>query len=509
MMAAPVRQEGAALDDLLANTGAVAVPAVPVAGVAMDSRDVRPGSLFLACRGGSRHGLGFAEAAVRAGAAAVAAESDREWPAARLSELSAGLGVPVVEVPELGAKASEIAARFFGRPGDRLRLLGVTGTNGKTTVTQYLARALAADMPCAIVGTLGAGYPDALRPTAHTTPDAVTLQATLADLRAGGARAVAMEVSSHALHQHRVAALRFDTAVFTNLTRDHLDYHQTMEAYAEAKARLFRSPGLRVAVINTDDPFGLALFGESARRLPVVAYGLEGTPAHAERHVAAERLVVDVTGLRLHVRSSWGEGELVSPLLGRFNAANLLAVLAVLLESGVPLDAALARVGALRTVPGRMERLGGGDRPLVVVDYAHTPDALAQVLGALREHCAGRLFCVFGCGGERDRGKRPLMGEVAETLADRVVVTDDNPRHEDGDAIVAEILAGLREPGRAAVERNRARAIALAVGEARPGDIVLVAGKGHEPYQQIGDLRLPFSDREVVLGLLQGPEAAP
>jgi len=509
-MAAPVRQEGAALDDLLAHTGAAtAVPGLSVAGVAMDSRDVRPGTLFLACRGAAQHGLRFVEAAVRAGAVAVAAESDPAWPAARLAELSAGLGVPVVEVPALSAKASEIAARFHGRPGDRLRLLGVTGTNGKTTVTQYLARALAADTPCAIVGTLGAGYPDALRPTTHTTPDAVTLQATLAELLADGAGAVAMEVSSHALHQHRVAALRFDTAVFTNLTRDHLDYHQTMEAYAEAKARLFRSPGLRVAVINTDDPFGLALFGETAPRLPVVAYGLEGTPVHAERYVAAERLVVDVSGLRLHVRSSWGEGELVSPLLGRFNAANLLAVLAVLLESGVALDAALARVGALRTVPGRMERLGGGDRPLVVVDYAHTPDALAQVLSALREHCAGRLSCVFGCGGERDRGKRPLMGEVAETLADRVVVTDDNPRHEDGDAIVAEILAGLREPGRATVERNRARAIALAVGEALPGDIVLVAGKGHEPYQQVGDLRLPFSDRAVVRGLLQGSEAAP
>ncbi len=508
MMAASVRQEGLALDDLLADTGATAPPSVRISAIAMDSRDVRPGALFLACRGGSQHGLSFADTAVHAGAVAVAAEVDPDWPAERLAALSGRLGVPVLAVPALGAKASEIAARFYGRPGDRLRLLGVTGTNGKTTVTQYLARALAADLPCAIVGTLGAGYPDALVPTAHTTPDPVTLQATLAELLAGGARAVAMEVSSHALHQHRVAALRFDTAVFTNLTRDHLDYHRTMEAYADAKARLFRSPGLRAAVINTDDPFGLALFGETARRLPVVACGLDGVPAHAERFVVAERVVVDVTGLRLHVRSSWGEGELASPLLGRFNAANLLAVLAVLLESGVALGEALARIAALRTVPGRMERLGGGDQPLVVVDYAHTPDALAQVLGALREHCAGRLHCVFGCGGERDRGKRPLMGEVAETLADHVIVTDDNPRHEDGDAIVAEIRAGLREPGRATVERNRARAIALAVAGADPGDIVLVAGKGHEGYQQVGDLRLPFSDREVVLRLLQS-EAAP
>jgi UDP-N-acetylmuramoyl-L-alanyl-D-glutamate--2,6-diaminopimelate ligase len=237
--------------------------------------------------------------------------------------------------------------------------------------------------------------------------------------------------------------------------------------------------------------------------MPVVACGLDGVPAHAERFVAAERVVADVGGLTLHVRSSWGDGELASPLLGRFNAANLLAVLAVLLEGGVPVDAALARLATLGTVAGRMERLGGGERPLVVVDYAHTPDALTQVLGALREHCRGRLHCVFGCGGERDAGKRPLMGEVAETLADRVIVTDDNPRHEDGDAIVAQILAGLREPARATVERNRARAIGAAVADALPGDIVLVAGKGHEDYQQVGDRKLPFSDREVVQRVLR------
>ena len=502
MTAAAMTQSGTPLAELLVGLGAAPLPGVPIAALAMTSRAVTPGALFLACRGGSRHGIDFAEAAMRAGAAAIAAEPDAEWPTARLSELAGTLGLPVVAVPELGAKAGEIAARFFGRPGDRLRLIGVTGTNGKTTVTQYLARALAPDERCAVVGTLGAGFPDALAPTTHTTPDAVALQATLAELAAEGAEAVAMEVSSHALHQHRVGGLRFDTAVFTNLTRDHLDYHRTMEAYAEAKAQLFRSPGLRHAVINTDDAFGLALFSETARRLPVAACGLDGVPAHAERFVAAERVVAEVGGLRLHVRTSWGEGELASPLLGRFNAANLLAVLAVLLEAGVPLDAALSRLATLRTVPGRMERLGGGERPLVVVDYAHTPDALTQVLGALREHCRGRLHCVLGCGGERDAGKRPLMGEVAETLADRVIVTDDNPRHEDGDAIVAQILAGLREPARATVERNRARAIAAAIADAAPGDVVLVAGKGHEDYQQVGDLKLPFSDRAVVRELL-------
>ena len=503
-----MQQPGVALDGLLADLGAGPVPAIRVSALAMNSRAVSPGALFLACRGGERHGLEFADAAVRGGAVAIAAEPDADWDRPRLDALGRTLGVPVTTVAGLGAKAGEVAARFFGRPGDRLRLIGVTGTNGKTTVTQYLARVLAPDTRCAVVGTLGAGYPDALRPTTHTTPDAVALQATLAALVADRAQAVALEVSSHALHQWRVGGLCFDTAVFTNLTRDHLDYHLTMEAYAEAKARLFRLPGLRLSVINTDDAFGLALFGETVRRLPVVACGLDGVPAHAERYVVAERVVADVAGLRLRVRSSWGEGELASPLLGRFNARNLLAVLAVLLEGGVVMDEALSRVARLRTVAGRMECLGGGERPLVVVDYAHTPDALAQVLGALREHCAGRLHCVFGCGGERDTGKRPLMGEAAENLADHVIVTDDNPRREDGDAIVAQILAGLREPTGATVERNRARAIARAIADAAPGDVVLVAGKGHEDYQQIGELRLPFSDRAVAQRLLAG-EAPP
>jgi UDP-N-acetylmuramoyl-L-alanyl-D-glutamate--2,6-diaminopimelate ligase len=504
--AAALRDEGVTLGGLLGGAAAGAPP-LRVTGLAMDSRGVAPGSLFLACRGTRRHGMSFADAAARAGAAAIAAEPDAEWPTERLAAMASRLGVPVVPVADLSAQASAIAGRFHGEPSARLRVVGVTGTNGKTSVTQFLARALAPEGPCAVVGTLGIGFADALQPATHTTPDAVSAQAALAELAAAGARAVAMEVSSHALHQHRVAAVRFDTAVFTNLTRDHLDYHGTMEAYADAKARLFRGSGLRHAVINTDDPVGLALYGETRERVPVVAYGLGGAPAHAARHVVAERVVADVAGLRLHVRSSWGEGEIASPLLGRFNAANLLAVLGVLLAGGVAFDDALGRLAALSTVPGRMERLGGGARPLAVVDYAHTPDALAQALGAVREHCAGTLWCVFGCGGERDRGKRPLMGEVAETLADRVVVTDDNPRGEDGATIVADILAGIGAPARVLVERDRARAIALAVSGAAPGDVILVAGKGHEDTQQIGDRRLPFSDRGAVLRAL-GESAA-
>jgi UDP-N-acetylmuramoyl-L-alanyl-D-glutamate--2,6-diaminopimelate ligase len=507
MMTAAAASRSRLLTDLLDGLVAQPAPAVPVRSLTLDSRQTQVGTLFLACRGTARHGLAFAEAAVRSGAAAVAAELDEEWTVGGMQDLARRLRVPVVPVPALSACASEIAARFYERPSDRLRVVGVTGTNGKTSVTQFIAQALAPTIRCGVIGTIGYGFPGDLAASTHTTPDAVTVQAMLAELVARRARAVAMEVSSHALHQDRVAAVRFDVAVLTNLTRDHLDYHRTMEAYAEAKARLFRLPDLRCAVINTDDAFGLGLHAETARRLDVISYGLEGAPAHAQRFVVAERVVPEIDGLRLHVRSTWGEGELSTRLLGRFNASNLLAVLGVLLGIGLPFAEALSRLEAVTTVPGRMERFGGDGGPLVVVDYAHTPDALAQALAALREHCTGRLICVFGCGGERDGGKRPLMGEVAEAFADDLVVTDDNPRREDGHRIVRDILDGMRRPERALVERRRPRAIAAALARAQGGDVVLVAGKGHEDYQQVGDLKLPYSDRETVARLLAGEPA--
>jgi UDP-N-acetylmuramoyl-L-alanyl-D-glutamate--2,6-diaminopimelate ligase len=341
--------------------------------------------------------------------------------------------------------------------------------------------------------------PGALQPASHTTPDAVRLQALLAELQAAGADAVAMEVSSHALHQHRVAAVPFDTAVFTNLSRDHLDYHGDMDAYAEAKAQLFRAAGLRLAVLNTDDAMGRRLAAELRGRVAGVACGeAPETEALAERFVALRAVATRTDGLVFGFRSSWGEGEVHTPLLGRFNAANLALVLGVLLAWGLEPATVAQRLAGLQAVPGRMQPFGGGARPLVVVDYAHTPDALAQVLESLRAHTERRLHCVFGCGGERDRGKRPLMGAAAERLADRVILTDDNPRGEDGSLIIAEIRAGMRTPDSAAVQRNRALAIRQAIGAAGPGDVVLIAGKGHEAYQQVGDLRLPFSDADQV-----------
>jgi UDP-N-acetylmuramoyl-L-alanyl-D-glutamate--2,6-diaminopimelate ligase len=322
------------------------------------------------------------------------------------------------------------------------------------------------------------------------------------------ARHVAMEVSSHALDQGRVDGVDFHVAVWTNLTRDHLDYHGDMAAYAQAKQRLFKAPGLRHAVINLDDDYGRELLAAIPAGVQIIGYTLNpNTARHSvpapEYLLAGSDLQLTDAGLDLHVQSPWGEGRLRAGLLGRFNASNLLAALATLLALGVSFDSAVQRLGRVTTVPGRMERFGGGRQPLVVVDYAHTPDALEQALRALRGHCHGKLWCLFGCGGERDTGKRPLMGEVAERNADRVVVTDDNPRGEDPIQIVADIMAGMRNPDAAYLRRDRTQAIAFAIAQARPGDIILVAGKGHEDYQLVGTRRIPYSDRLSVMTLLR------
>jgi UDP-N-acetylmuramoyl-L-alanyl-D-glutamate--2,6-diaminopimelate ligase len=509
MMPGLVRYAPWELAALLADFVDVAgLPPCPLAGISLDSRSLQPGELFLACAGSRGHGMEYAADAVRHGAAAIAAEPAGGWSPAELQRAARELGVPVLAVPELARRASALAGRFYGQPADHLRLIGVTGTNGKTSVSQYLAQALAPQRRCGVLGTVGYGFPGALLPASHTTPDAVRLQALLAELHAAGADSVAMEVSSHALHQHRVAAVPFDTALFTNLSRDHLDYHGDMAAYAEAKAQLFRGAGLRLAVLNTDDAMGRRLAAELRGRVTVVACGAAvDTDALGDRFVALQDIATHPDGLAFGYRSSWGAGEVRTALLGRFNAANLALVLGVLLADGLDPAAAGQRLAALQAVPGRMEAFGGGAAPLVVVDYAHTPDALAQALGSLRGHTERRLHCVFGCGGDRDRGKRPQMGAVAERLADRVTLTDDNPRGEGGDDIIAEIRAGMRDPGHAQVQRNRALAIRQAVAAAAPGDVVLVAGKGHEDYQLVGELRLPFSDAAQVRQALRELQA--
>ncbi len=498
---------GQRLGDLLDGIAPVAAGAdTLVTGLSLDSRRLESGWLFLACRGAAGHGLDFVGEAVNRGIAAIAAEPDEHWGQVEMVDLAATLRVPVVPVADLRHRASLIADRFFGAPSAGLEVFGVTGTNGKTSVTHFLAQALAPQSRCGLLGTIGIGFPGDLAPATHTTPDPVSLQETLARLRDRGARAVAMEVSSHALEQGRTAAVRFSHAVFTNLSRDHLDYHGSMDRYAAAKRALFQAPGLGWAVLNLDDPLSKVIAAELDPRVSLACYSLRADaeiPAGCALWVRAVAVIPGGHGLHLDLETSSGDGGLDIDLLGRFNAANLLAVLLLLLSRGLSLPRVLRVLSDVRGVPGRMERFGDDAQPSVVVDYAHTPDALEQALANLREHAGGRLICVFGCGGDRDQGKRPLMGAVAERLSDAVIVTDDNPRGEDGDAIVAGILAGMSDPAAVLVERRRALAIRRAIATARPSDLVLVAGKGHETMQDMGELKVHFSDRAQVVQALR------
>ncbi len=455
-----------------------------------DSRLAGPGVAFAAYPGAAHDGRSFIPQAIANGTPAVLWEEDRFlWDPA--------WQVPNLAVPGLRQRVGEIAACVYGDPSSRLSMIGVTGTNGKTSVTHWIAQALdSIGTPGVVVGTLGNGFAGRLSPAANTTPDAAQLQQMLARYVQDGARACAMEVSSHGLHQGRVNGCRFNVAVLTNLSRDHLDYHGSMEAYAAAKAGLFAWPGLEHAVLNLDDDFGRTLAAKPSAA-NIVGYGFERGEVVAEAvHEARE-------GMTLALNTAWGRAELGSRLLGRFNAHNLLAALAVLLVSDVPLEQACAALAQARPPAGRMQTLGGGSLPLVVVDYAHTPDALEKVLATLRPLAGeARVICVFGCGGNRDKGKRPLMGRAASRGADLIYVTSDNPRNEAPLDIIADILHGVKT-NTARSEPDRARAIFEAVGSARADDIVLIAGKGHEDYQEVQGQRLHFSDAEVALKALE------
>jgi UDP-N-acetylmuramoyl-L-alanyl-D-glutamate--2,6-diaminopimelate ligase len=477
---------------------------VKIAGLSLDSRKVQPGDLFLAIAGTQAHGLEHARQAIALGAVAVAWEPVEGNTA--LAEAAALLPATTVAVPGLGHVVGLIADRFYGHPSHGMFMIGVTGTDGKTSCSHFIAQAMdSPDRRCGMIGTLGYGLYDDLRQSGHTTPDALTIQRCLHDMQLGGARCVVAEVSSHAMDQGRVRGVHFDIAVLTNLSRDHLDYHGNVEAYAEAKRKLFHAQGLRYAVINADDPFGSALLDDIPPGVAPVAYRLENEPFRTRfpaQWVIGRNLQMDISGLQFDVVTPWGSGHIECGLLGRFNASNLLAALASLCVAGLPFAEALRRIGATRTVAGRMERFDSGvDHPLVVVDYAHTAGALEAALASLRAHCSGKLWCVCGAGGDRDRGKRPQMGAMAERHADRVVLTDDNPRTEDPEQIIREICSGIRQPGKVHIEHDRGQAISWAMHAAGAGDIVLVAGKGHETMQQIGNRTLPFSDRERVMTL--------
>ena len=471
----------------------------PQAGLHADTRSLKPGDVFVAYAVEGADNRPYVDQALALGAAAVLYQPEGF---AGQPDASKSLAVPQLDV-----LAGEIASGWYGDPSDAMRVVGVTGTNGKTSCSQWVATALTAmGEKCAIVGTLGSGFPDALVHTGFTTPDASQLQRSLAQLRAAGAQAVAMEVSSHALHQGRVNGTSFDIAIFTNLTQDHLDYHHTFEAYEAAKARLFAWPGLHTAVINADDAAGRRLLAQARGHARTIAYGV-ATPA-AEAPVAdawlrATQVRATHIGTAFHLETSdWGEADVEVETLGLFNVSNLLGVLGALLAADVPLAPALRELAKLHPVNGRMERLGGRidhDEPLVVIDYAHTPDALEKTLESLRPIAAargGQLVCMFGCGGDRDATKRPLMGAIAERLADQVVVTSDNPRSENPATIIEQIAGGMRDGAKARRIEDRASAILQVVRGAAREDVVVLAGKGHEATQEIMGKKRAFSDQD-------------
>lgn len=465
--------------------------------ITADSRQVKAGSLFMAYQGDVADGRSYIAQAIDQGASAVVWEKDGFiWDDA--------WKIPNQPILGLKNQVGAIASEFYGAPSDQLWMVGVTGTNGKTTCSHWLAQAFTAlGQQAAVIGTLGNGLLSDLSKTINTTPDAIVLQHLLAEYWSQKAKVVAMEVSSHGLDQGRVNGVNFDVAVFTNLTRDHLDYHGDMQAYGEAKKKLFTWAGLKTAVINRDDAFGLTLAKElSAQGREIMTYGLNEGDVGAN-DIAVKSIQLSDIGMTLEVITPKGEATIHAAVIGEFNAYNLLAVLAALLASDVALVDAVKAISVIQPVAGRMQKLGGGNKPLIVVDYAHTPDALAQVLKSLRAQLnpSSALICVFGCGGDRDQGKRPLMGKVAADLANHVIVTSDNPRNETPASIIQAVMSGAGH--HATSIENRAEAIKYAIHQAKKGDVVLIAGKGHEDYQEVAGVKYPFSDMQVANEILQ------
>ena len=487
-------QRAMQLDELFRGTGA-ATPGIEISGLSASSRQLRPGNLFLACAGQRHHGLRYLAQALAAGAKAVAWE-----PGAGIDAPVMPAGVPAFSVPELGRWQGRLADRFYGAPSSRLGVTGITGTNGKTTVAWLVAQALeACGRPATYSGTLGYGRLPALSATALTTPGSVEVHRRLAEFVDAGAEHAVLEVSSHALDQGRVDAVRFAVAALTNISRDHLDYHGDMDHYTAAKARLFLDHKAPTAVINLGDERACRVReqlpqGTDAITVALVAGGNTPPAARLIGRLTATRR----DGIGLALTGDFGSAVIDSPLWGECNAENLVMAAGILLGHGLELEAAALALGEAAAPPGRLEQVTGpGDAPAVIVDFAHTPAALSHALEAVRAHSKGRVWCVFGCGGERDAGKRSPMGEVAARLADYVLLTDDNPRGEDPDAIIAGIRAGMPDDSRVEVIRDREAAIRSAVAAAGEGDAVLIAGKGHESVQIIGAHTRTFSDRHA------------
>lgn len=479
------------------------LPDIEINGLTIDSREVEPGFVFIALEGQLDHGLAYAEAAISRGAVAVICdEKFDQYCQQILSRLmSRAICVPV---RGLQSKLGEMASKFYGEPSEKIFISGVTGTDGKTSVSHFIAQAMnQAYGSSAVIGTLGNGLIDDLEESSHTTPDVISLHKMLADFYQKGIGHVAMEVSSHGLDQERVANVDFDVAVLTNLSRDHLDYHGDIESYKQAKKKLFTENADKALVLNIDDAFGVEIFKENKNNNAIWLYGLDEEKAkQSNLYAYATNIRNAINGIEFTLNSSKGVADVTIQLIGEFNIYNVLASTCVLLESGINFNHAVKYIQRLHTVAGRMELIAYKGKPSVVIDYAHTPEALTQALVNVRKHISGKVICVFGCGGDRDMGKRRLMAEAAEKLSDLVIVTNDNPRTEDPLKIIDDIKQGISNEIQLIVEMDRQKAIQHAIEISAAEDMVLVAGKGHELFQIIGDQKIVFSDKEVALSAL-------
>ena len=479
-----------------------------------DSRQVKPGDTFLAYAGKKFDARKFIPEAIKAGANAILWEKknfswDPEWQ------------LPAMPIAGLKEKTGHIASHVYGHPSEKLWLVGITGTNGKTSCSHWVAQAMSVlNNKTAVIGTLGNGFPGALESTINTTPDGVLLQQMMADYLHQGADSVAIEVSSHGIVQERINGAIFSVAVLTNLSHDHLDYHGSMDAYASAKAKLFFWPDLKYAVLNLDEVYGVELSRQLENKdIQIIGYGFmqpEMSSGYADNLsiVRGSNLQANIQGLSFNVEYQNECAHVAIDLIGRFNASNLLAVLSTLLAKGIKFVDAVNAIQQVKPIAGRMEKYGGGELPIVIVDYAHTPDALKKVLVTLREvikHSLNKtssrsnkakLVCVFGCGGERDQTKRKLIGEIATRLADEVIITNDNPRNESPQQIIDAIVSGVHSNANLSIDEDRASAIYQAIYSAKKGDVVLIAGKGHEEYQEIKSEKIPFNDAKTVQEIL-------
>lgn len=471
----------------------------------IDSRLVEVGDLFVALPGSSQHALSYLSEVVKLGAVCVLyARDDAAQYQQQLNDCRRK--IIQIEVGSIRDVAGEVISRFYNEPSKQLDVIGVTGTDGKTSVCRFVAQALSVDTKAAVIGTTGNGIWGELTTATHTTPDVLSLHKLLFELKNKSASTVVMEVSSHGIEQKRISAVDINTAILTNISRDHLDYHGTVENYRSVKKRLFTQSSIKNIIVNLDDDVGSELALSLHNTKNVWGYSLKPVLNSQFNYVYADIVNVNKDGFSVKAITSLGAVDLNVPLLGRFNISNALTVLCVLLLNNVELKEAAKRIEKIETAPGRMECFKSDDKAMVVVDFAHTPKALELALQALSEHCKGKIWCVFGCGGDRDQGKRPLMGAAAEKYSDYVVLTDDNPRTEDSESIVEQVLSGIDSKNQVTVISNRLQAIEYAIAKASVNDVVLVAGKGHEEFQLIGDLKIPFSDRIEVQKITGGDE---